>query len=110
MRMTTKLAVTCGGLLIAAGAGSGIASAEPNIDALVNSTCTYPQVIAALQAEDPVVAREITSDGVKAGFLQSLISQSPEGRRASIQQFQGNPYLAQYTGTINAVAATCNNY
>jgi hemophore-related protein len=110
MRVTTKLAVCMGGLFLAAGAGAGVASAEPNIDALVNSTCTYPQVIAALQQQDPAVAGEITSDPMKSGYLQSLINQSPAQRRQSIQVFQGNPMVAQYTGTINAVAASCNSY
>ena len=110
MRVITKLSVCFGGLLFAAGAGAGIASAEPNIDALVNSTCTYPQVIAALQVQDPAVANEITSDPFKAGYLQSLINQGPESRRQSLLMFQGNPTVAQYTGTINAVASTCNQY
>ena len=50
MRLATRMiAGVCGvaGSLIV---GSGIAAAAPNIDAIVNSTCTYPQVIAALNA------------------------------------------------------------
>ena len=110
MRVITKLTVCVGGMLLAAGAGAGIASAEPDVEAIVNSPCTYPQVIAALNAQDPAVAAELTSSPLATGWLQQLVASPPDGRRAMIAQVQGYPQLQSYAGTINATAATCGQY
>lgn len=110
MRVTTKLALCCGGLILAAGAGTGIASAQPDVEAIVNSPCSYPQVIAALNAQDPAIAGELTSNAFAVGWLQQLVASPPDGRRAMIAQVQGYPQLQQYTSTINATAASCAQY
>lgn len=110
MRMTTKLAVCFGGLLVAAGTGAGIASAEPDVEAIVNSPCTYPQVIAALNAQNPGVAAQLTGNPMAVGWLQGLVNANPDGRRAMIAQIQGYPELQTYAGTINSVASSCSRY
>ena len=110
MRIATKLTVGCSALLFAGFAGAGIASAEPNVDAIVNSTCTYPQVVAALQAQDPVIAQKVLNNGMFTGYLQSLVAADAYGRQQMISQLQAYPELASYAGTINAVAANCNNF
>ena len=51
MPLTTRSIVGAGGLLLSLIAGGGIASAAPDVSALSNSTCTYPQVMAALNAQ-----------------------------------------------------------
>jgi hemophore-related protein len=91
-------------------AGSGIASAEPNVEAIVNSTCTYPQVIAALNAQDPAAASQLTSNPIAVGWLQSFVASPPDGRRQMAKQIQGAPELEQYTVLINSVAGSCKNY
>jgi hemophore-related protein len=110
MALMTKLAAATGGLTLALIAGSGIASAGPNVDAIVNSTCTYPQVMAALNVQSPEAANKITSNPMANGWLQSLIAAPPEQRRAMIQQAQGVPEVQQNAGLINQVANTCNKY
>jgi hypothetical protein len=52
----TKWAVAVAGLTLSLSAGAGIASAQPDASAIVNSTCTYPQVMAALNDQNPGVA------------------------------------------------------
>lgn len=110
MRLTTRLMIGSAGATLSLFAFSGIASAEPNVEAIVNSTCTYPQVIAALNAKDPATAQQLTSNPLATGWLQSLVASPPAGRRQMIAQIQGAPELAQYAGLINSVAASCNNY
>lgn len=110
MRIATKVTVGCSALLVAGFAGSGIAAAEPNVDAIVNSTCTYPQVVAALQATDPVVADKVLTNPMMTGYLQSLVAADPNGRRSMIATLQAYPELAPYANTINAVAASCNQF
>ncbi|MDX1893353.1 hemophore-related protein [Mycolicibacterium sp. 050158] len=110
MTLTTRVAVGLGGAALALMAGSGIASAAPGDAAIVNSTCTYPQVIAALTAEDPVAAGQLTSSPIAVAYLQDLVNTPPSGRQAKIDQVRAYPQAAQYSGLISQVANTCNNY
>jgi hemophore-related protein len=110
MALTTKVAVGLGGVALALMAGSGIASAAPGDAAIVNSTCTYPQVMAALNAQDPVAAGQLSGSPVANAFLQDLINTPPSGRQAKIDQVRAYPQAAQYNGLISKVATTCNNY
>lgn len=91
-------------------AGAGTAAAAPDTSAIVNSQCTYPQVIAALNAQDPGAAAELTSSPLATGWLQSLVAAGPAQRQQMITQVQGLPRLQPYTGLINQVAYSCANY
>jgi hemophore-related protein len=112
MTLTTKVAAGLGGLALAAMAGSGIAAAAPGDAAIVNSTCTYPQVMAALNAQDPVAANALASDPAANGFLVGLIAAPPASpeRQQKIDFVRSFPQAAQYNGLINSVATSCNNY
>ena len=78
MRSTTKLVVAIGGLALSLTAGAGIASAAPDVSAIVNSTCTYPQVMAALNAQSPQMAKQISGNPAANAWLQALINSGPE--------------------------------
>jgi hemophore-related protein len=110
MPFMTRLAAGCCGLALSLIAGGGIASAVPDVTPIINSTCTYPQVMAALNAESPDAANQVSSNPIANAWLQQLIASPPEGRRQMVQQAQGVPALQQYTGLIFQVAGTCNNY
>ena len=109
MRLSTKLmAGLCGaaGSLIVGGA---ISSAAPE-DAIINSTCTYPQVMAALNAQSPEQARTLSSNLAANAWLQSLIASPPEQRQQMVNQVRNVPEVQQYGPLIGKVAATCNNF
>ena len=106
MMWTTRLIVACGGLAAAVTAATGTAGAQPDIDAVVNSTCTYPQVTAALNDQAPDAA----ADPQVNGWLQQLIASPPDGRRAMVAQVEGLPTLQHYIDLITHIAHTCNNY
>jgi hemophore-related protein len=110
MRATNKLIAGLCGVAASIVVGSGIASAAPNIDAIVNSTCTYPQVIAALDAQSPETAGELQSNGLATAWLQSLVAAPPDQRRQMIAQVQGIPQLQAYGPVIGQVAASCSKY
>ena len=73
MRPSKIKLVAIGGLLSWV-ATSGIASADPDPSPIVNSTCTYPQVMAALRAQSPAVADQVTSDPIANIWLQQLVA------------------------------------
>jgi hemophore-related protein len=112
MALTTKLAVGLGGAALALMAGSGIASAVPGDAAILNSTCNYNQVMAALNAKDPVSASKLANDPAANGFLQSLIATPPASseRQQKMDFVRSFPQAAQYNDLFSSVASTCNKY
>jgi hemophore-related protein len=109
MRIATKAIIASCGVAAALAAGTGVAAAAPN-DAIANTTCTYPQIIAAVNAQDPAVGQQITSNPVAVGYLQQFVASSPDQRRNLIAQAQAVPAITAQMGLINNVAGTCNNF
>jgi hemophore-related protein len=97
------------GVALALTAGAGIASADP-LDPIVNTTCNYGQVMAAMNATDPGAAAQFNSSPIAQGYLRQFLSASPPKRQQMAQQIQAMPQAAAYFNTIQQVAAVCNNY
>ncbi len=109
-RSLTRLAAGVSGLALLLVAGAGIASADPALDPAINTTCSYPQVVAALNAQSPAAAAKFNSSPMAQGWLRSFLA-SPPGQRAQMaQQAQGMPGAAQYIGLVGQIATSCNNY
>jgi hemophore-related protein len=110
MLLRRKTVAACAGLALSLSVGAGIASAAPDTSAIVNSTCTYPQVMAALNDQSPGTANELNSNPIATGWLQSLVAAPPDQRAGMIQQVQGIPGLQPYLPVIYQVANSCNRY
>jgi hemophore-related protein len=104
-----KLAATVGGMAVAMTAAAGIASADP-IDTVINTTCSYGQVIAALNATDPGAAAQFNASPMAQGYLRSFLSAPPPRRAQMAAQMQAMPGAAQYFGLVESVAGSCNNF
>jgi hemophore-related protein len=109
-RSWMRLAAAVGGLALSLLGGAGIASANPDLGPAINTTCTYPQVVAALNAQSPAAAARFNSSPTAQGWLQSFLASPPDQRAQMAQQAEGMPGAAKYFGLINQVTATCNNY
>lgn len=109
-RSTTKLIIGTAGLLVSLMASSGLASGAPDPSPIVNSTCTYPQVMAALRAESPAVADQVEHSAIANLWLQQLIASPPDKRQQMIDQAQNWPSVQRNLPLIIQVANTCNNY
>jgi hemophore-related protein len=103
MRSLAKVLVVSGGLALSLTAGAGMASAQ-DLSPIINTTCTYPQVLGALTAQDPAAAAELTSSPMANGVVQEFLASPIPQRHA------GMPAAAQYLDTMLMVAGTCNNY
>jgi hemophore-related protein len=110
MLSRTKFAVAFTGLVLSLGTGAGIASAEPDMSAVVGTTCSYPQVIAALNAQSPADGAQFTASPIATSWLQQFLASPPDQRRQMFQQMQGTPGAQAYTGLVLQVANSCNNY
>jgi hemophore-related protein len=107
----TRLLVTaCTGLALSLSIGAGIASATPDASAIINSKCTYPQVMAALNDQSPETANELNANPLAAGWLQSLVAAPPDERASMVQQVQSVPALQSYMPVIFQVANSCSRY
>lgn len=106
----TRLAVAVGALALSLPAGAGVASADPDFGPIVNTTCNYPQVMAALNAQDPAAAAQFNSSPLAQSSLRQFLASPPSRRQAMAQQIASAPAAQQYFALIQQVAATCNNF
>ena len=109
-RSLSRLAAATGGLALSLLVGAGIASADPDLGLAINTTCSYPQVVAALNAQSPAAAAKFNNSRTAQGWLQSFLASPPDQRAQMAQQAQGMAGASQYIGLIGQLAATCNNY
>jgi hemophore-related protein len=105
-----RVAVAVGGLALSLIAGAGTASADPDLGPIVNTTCSYPQVIAALNAQDPAAAAQFNASPFAQSALRQFLAAPPSQRMSMAQQAQSSPRAQQYFGLVQSVAATCNNF
>ncbi|MBU8810489.1 hemophore-related protein [Mycolicibacterium goodii] len=107
----TKLAIAAAGFAAAALPFSvGVASAQPDFTAVVNTTCSYEQVMAALNAQQPDLASQFNTSPMAQGMLRNFLASSPAERQQTVNQLQANPMAQQYFGTISSIAASCSKY
>lgn len=106
----TRLAAAAGGLALSLAAGAGIASAAPDLGPAVNTTCTYPQLVSALYAQNAATGAAFDqAPSLKAG-LQQFLAAGPQQRQAIAQQVASAPEVQPYLGDIQGAFATCNNF
>jgi hemophore-related protein len=106
----TRLAVAVGGLTLSLTAGAGVASAVPDLGPAVNTTCTYDQLVAALNAQDPTLAALFNSSPEAQSGLRQFLAGSPSQRKQIAQQIVNNPDSQPYIGVLQRTFDTCNNY
>lgn len=92
--------------MLSLSAGTGLASADPIID----TTCSYPQVINALNAENPTLAQKFNANPLAGAMLSNFLSSPPDKRAQLAQEFQTTSWGQKYFGAMASIANTCNNY
>lgn len=106
----SRVAVAVGASVLLLAAGVGVASAEPNIAPMVNTTCTYDQAMAALHAENPMAAKILDASPPNLQFLRTFMSSSPEQRTSLLNQIKNNPGAAQALPVFTQMMTDCVNY
>ena len=118
---SSKYLVVAGVIAVGATMGVGVASADPDLGPIINTTCNYAQVTAALNAQSPDLAAKLAQNPRASSRLQSFLAAPVDERQQMVQQamamapqFQGamgggiNPQ--QILGELTQVADTCHNY
>ena len=95
---------------MALAAGSGMASADPDLTPLVETNCTYPQAEAALNNLSPEAADEFYAHPAAQSWLQSFLGASEDQRWEMVGMAQKIPALQSYTELGLSMAGTCSKY
>jgi hemophore-related protein len=102
-------AAAVGGLVLSLAAATGVASADPGVSSIVNTGCTYDQVLSAANAQGPLAAAFMSSPQQQAGLREFIDSPRPQ-RQQIAEQIQSNPGNQAYLGLIQQVFNTCSNF
>jgi hemophore-related protein len=104
------IAAALGGLALSVPLVTGVASAQPDFSAVVNTRCSYEQVMAALNAQRPDLAQQFNQSPFAQGALRNFLASGPAERQQTVVQLQSNPMAAEYFGPINMIAGSCSRY
>lgn len=125
--------MTCSLVRIAAGigvfaavsmSGAGIASAEPGTGPLIETTCSYGQLMAALQVEAPEASARLAQRPDAQAKLQEFVALPVDQRKQRVQGFlnrnpdvrakiderRNTPEGQAKVQMLAGIAATCHNY
>jgi hemophore-related protein len=110
----TRLAAAVAGLGLSLTAGASVASADPDLGPVFNTTCNYSQVVSALNAQTPAAAAQLNASPSAQAALRGFLDSSPDQRRQIAQELQSRfpqsqQYIPLYAGFAVEVATTCNN-
>lgn len=116
--MMTAIALSVGGTAAAP------ASAQPDLSPLINTTCSYQQVVSALTVQAPQLADELSQYPPAQAKLKRFLASPVTTREQMVQQAltahpqwqdtidekAGTPEGQQAQSVLLAVADTCGSY
>ena len=83
---SSKYLVVAGAVTVAATMGVGVASAGPDLGPIINTTCNYAQVTAALNVVSPDMAAKLAQNPMVSSRLQSFLAAPVDERQQMAQQ------------------------
>ena len=111
MRLSsTRLAVAVGGLALSLTAGAGVASAQPDLGPMVDSTCTYDQAVTALKTENPVAVQYMDKYPANYEFMRVFLGSSRDERVNLLNQIKNNPGANQALPVFQQMLTSCVKY
>lgn len=107
---SSSIVLGVGALILSMTARPGIALADPALDAAIDTSCTYTQVVAALNAQAPAAAQQFAAAPQAQSWLQAFLTAPPNQRPVMAQQVQSIPAAAQFLNLVPLVVGVCGNY
>ena len=113
--LLTRAGVAVGSLALSLTAGVGVASAAPDLGAAVDSTCTYPQFVAALNAQNPQYGSLFNASPRLQAQLKQFIAAPRDQRQQMAQHTMSapenqSPQNQQILSVIQKTFDICNNF
>ena len=106
----TKLAAAVAGAAVCMIAEAGIASASPDLGPAVNTTCNYPEVVAALGAQGPETIGLFNQNRALQLGLQQFLVSGPAKRQQMAQQLVSSPAVQPYLPAVEQAFLTCKDF
>ncbi|CRZ19013.1 hemophore-related protein [Mycolicibacterium neworleansense] len=103
---SATVAIAAGALTMSLSVGAGIASADPRLESAVNTTCSYSQVMGALNAQSPMAGASPAVQSV----LQQFLDAPRDQRQRMAEGIAAQPANQPYLGLLQTVFDTCNNF
>jgi len=85
-----------------------VAAAAP--DPIVNTTCSYEQFVAALNAQSPDTAKAFNANPEAQAVLHKFLDSPVDQRQQVVAQAANTPQGKQLAAGILQLANTCHNY
>jgi hemophore-related protein len=92
----TRMVAAVGGLALSLTAGAGVATADPDLGPVINTTCNYSQVLSALNAQSPAAAAQLNASPTAQSVLRGFLDSSPDQRQQIAQELQSRRGSQQY--------------
>jgi hemophore-related protein len=105
-----KAAVAVGGLALSLTAGAGIASASPGLGPLINTTCDFWQIRAAMNAQSPQTAAQFMNSPAEQSWLHDFLASPPSIRQRMAANAQTSTTEQPYLRAIQQAATICIDY
>jgi len=102
--------VGLGGLALTLSAGAGIASAAPDLGPAVNTTCTYDQLVAALNAQNPQIAMAFSASPTMQKGVRDFLAAPKDERLRIATELVNTPGAGPYIPVLEKTYATCSNF
>jgi hemophore-related protein len=105
-----KAVVAVGCLVLLFTAGAGIASASPGLGPIINTTCDFWQIRAAMNAQSPQIAAQFMNSPAEQSWLHDFLASPPATRHLMIEKAQTSPVEQPYLSAIQQAATICMDY
>lgn len=111
MRKTmTRVSVAFAGLALSLTAGVGIAAAEPDVSALVDSPCSFDQAMAAVRTENPLAAQYLDKYPANIEFIRVFLGSPRDERVNLLNQIKNNPGADVALPVFRQMLTSCTKY
>lgn len=105
-----RIVAAVGGPVLMVTAGIGVASADPDVSSMVNTTCSYEQAMAAVHAENPMAAQYLDQSPPNLQFLRVFLSSSRDQRVSLLNQIKNNVGADQALPVFQQMMTSCTKY
>jgi hemophore-related protein len=106
----SRLAVAVGGLALSLTVCAGVASADPDLGPAINTTCTYPQFVAALHAATSDNGAAFDASPENQAIARQFLAAPPSRRAVMAQMLLNQPGAEQEIPVLQHIFSSCNNY
>ncbi|AWT51368.1 hemophore-related protein [Mycolicibacterium smegmatis] len=105
-----RVGVALAGLTLSLTAGTGLAGAEPDVSALVDSPCSFDQAMTAVRTENPLAAQYLDKYPANIEFIRVFLGSPRDERVNLLNQIKNNPGADVAFPVFRQMLTSCTKY